>query len=326
MEVAKLVKPENVALESTYQPLLPRKKRFRINKVVLLSMALPFIVMVFVFNYIPLFGWAIAFFDYKPGLPLDINKFVGLKYFIMALDFKSGSELLDVMRNTLVMSFLHILLTPLPAIFAILLSEIRSKYFKKSIQTITTLPNFISWVLVYAIFYAAFATDDGFINHLLLNLKLIDQPTSILTNSDIAWFFQTGVNVWKNVGFSAIIYLAAISGIDSELYDAVRIDGAGRYRKIIHVVIPGILSTYIVLLLLAISNMLSNGFEHYYVFMNALVQEKLQVFDYYTYRIGISMNEFSFSTALGIFKTVVSVTLLFFANWVAKKVRGDSII
>ncbi len=296
------------------------------NKTILLMMALPFVAMVLVFNYIPILGWILAFFDYRPGVALDFSQFVGLKYFKMALDFKSGSELLTVMRNTLVMSFSSVILQPLPVIFAIFLSEMNSKYFRKTIQTLTTLPNFISWVLVYSIFFAAFSMDDGFVNMVLLNLHIIDTPLNLLANGDAAWYFQICIQIWKNVGFVSIIYLASISGIDSELYDAVKIDGAGRFRKILHVVVPGVAPTFTVLLLLSISNILSNGFEQYYVFMNAMVQDKLQVFDYYTYRIGITMNEYSFSTALGIFKTIVSVALLFSVNLISKKIRGSSII
>jgi len=233
---------------------------------------------------------------------------------------------LNVMRNTFVITFSSVILQPLPAVFAIFLSEMNSKYFKKTIQTLTTLPNFISWILVYSIFFAAFSIDDGFVNSILLSLKLIDKPFNVLANGDAAWYFQICIQIWKNVGFVSIIYFASISGIDSELYDAVKMDGAGRYRKILHVVVPGVAPTFIVLLLLSISNILSNGFEQYYVFMNAMVQDKLQVFDYYTYRIGITMNEYSFSTALGIFKTVVSVALLFSVNFISKKVRGESII
>ena len=310
----------------THTVVSKQKKKFNKNQRQLLLIALPFVAFVFIFSYIPLFGWSYAFFDYHPGVSLIDSTFAGLKYFRMALDFKGGSELLLVLRNTLVLSFLSLALSPLPVIFAIFLSEMNSKFFKKFIQTTTTLPNFISWILVYAICIATFSINDGFLNDILLKLNFIKSPMNPLANGDIAWYFQTGLGVWKGLGFGSIIYLAAIGGIDSEQYDAASVDGAGRFSKIRHITIPGVLPTYFVLLLLAVSNILSNGFDQYYAFMNAMVQPNLQVFDYYVYRVGIGLNQYSLSTALGIFKSVVSITLLFTVNKMAKKVRGESII
>jgi putative aldouronate transport system permease protein len=303
-----------------------RRKNWFSKHGLLLLMALPFVAFVTLFSYVPLFGWSYAFFDYHPGVSLAKSAFVGLKHFQTALDFNSGSELLSVLRNTFVLSFLSILFSPLAVIFAIFLTEMNSAPFKKVIQTTTTLPNFISWVLVYAIAFATFSINDGFVNQLLMQWNLIKEPMNPLGNGDIAWFFQTGMGIWKSLGFGSIMYLAAINGIDPELYDAANVDGAGRFRKMLHITVPGVAPTYLVMLLLSVSNLLSNGFDQYYAFMNALVQNNLQVFDYYVYRIGIALNEYSYSTALGIFKTVVSVSLLFTVNWVAKKVRGESIV
>jgi putative aldouronate transport system permease protein len=303
-----------------------RRRMLKTNQIRLLLLALPFVIYIFVFCYIPLFGWAFAFFDYKPGVSLLKTEFVGLKFFKMAFNFNAGSDILQVFRNTLVLSVLGLATSPLPVIFAICLNEMNSPGYKRVIQTITTLPNFISWILVFAISFATFSINDGFINQLLLDWKIIKEPINPMVNSDIAWFFQTGIGIWKGLGFSAIIYLASIGGIDPELYDAADIDGAGRFHKMLYVTVPGVAPTYIVLLLLAVSNILSNGFDQYYAFMNAMVMNKLQVFDYYIYRVGIGMSEYSLGTALGIFKTVVSVSLLFFVNWLSRKVRGYSII
>lgn len=217
-----------------------------------------------------------------------------------------------------------ILVSPAYVAFAILLNEMRGKWFRKWVQVTTTLPNFISWVLVYSVFYVFFAVSDGVVNQVLLKLEWLKQP--FLGNSDIAWAFQTMVGLWKGLGWGAIIYLAAIAGIDQELYDAAKVDGSGRFRTIWHVTVPGIMPTFVVLLLLNVSNMLNNGFEQYYVFYNALVADKLEVIDYYVYRVGLETNDFSYSTVLGMFKTIVSVTVLFTVNWIAKKIRGESII
>lgn len=303
-----------------------RNPKFRANRLRLFLMALPFVLFILVFSYIPLFGWVYAFFDYHPGISLVKAPFVGLKFFKMAFDINAGSNVLQVLRNTFVLSFLGLLTSPLPVIFAIFLTEMNNRTYKKIIQTVTTLPNFISWILVFAIAYETFSVSDGFVNQFLLNLKLIKDPISPLLNSEIAWYFQTALGIWKGLGFSSIIYLAAVGGIDQELYDAASIDGAGRFKKILHVTVPGLVPTFIVLLLLQVSNILSNGFDQYYAFMNAMVSDKLQVFDYYIYRLGIGMNEYSLGTALGIFKTIVSVSLLLFLNWVAKRIRGNSII
>jgi len=292
------------------------------NKWTLFLMAAPGFIVIVLFSFIPLFGWSYAFFNFKPGIPLSETPFVGLKFFRMAI---ADPELRSVLRNTLVMSFLFILTSPLSLIFAIMISETPGKRFRKFSQVTTTLPHFISWVLVYSVFFTFFS-NQGMINMLLQRLNMIEKPTMLLANADIAWFFQLGVGIWKGMGWGAIIYLAAIAGIDLELYDAAAVDGAGRLRKIIHVTVPGIAETYIVLLLLSIGSILSNGFEQYYVFINPLVASKLQVLDYYLYRVGLEMNSFSFSTAMGMSKTIISVILLFTANFISKKIRDNPII
>ncbi|MFF2093991.1 ABC transporter permease [Paenibacillus sp. NPDC058174] len=286
-------------------------------------MAVPFVLVVFIFNYIPLFGWIYAFFDYKPGVPLWKTPFAGIDYF--KLMYEERKDLFNVLRNTMIMSVLGLLCTPLFAAFAIFLNEMKSKSFKKVVQITTTLPNFISWVLVYAVFFMFFSSD-GFINKVLFHFGWIDSPTNVLGNNDIVWYVQTGIVMWKGLGWGAIIYLAAIAGIDQEQYDAAKVDGAGRFRTIWHITVPGILPTFFVLLLLDISNMLSNGFDQYFVFYNPLVASHIEVLDYYTYRVGMLNSDFSYSTALGISKTVISITLLFTVNNLAKRVRGESII
>ncbi|MCU6711362.1 ABC transporter permease subunit [Paenibacillus sp. J5C_2022] len=291
----------------------------------LLLMAIPFITLVFIFYYVPLFGWVYAFFDYKPGIPLEQSNFVGLKYFKIAF-MEQGSDLLRVLENSIALSLLNILVSPLYVVFAILLNEMRGKYFRKWVQTTTTLPNFISWVLVYSVFYVFFSVSDGVVNKVLVQIHLLELPFNFLGDSGIAWYFQTIVGLWKGLGWGAIIYLAAIAGIDPELYEAAKVDGAGRFRTIWSITVPGIMPTFVVLLLLNVSNMLNNGFEQFYVFYNALVADKLEVIDYYVYKVGLQSNDFSYSTVLGMFKTVVSVVILFTVNWIARRVRGESII
>jgi ABC-type polysaccharide transport system permease subunit len=232
------------------------------------------------------------------------------------------------MRNTLILSLMGIVMSPFPIILAIMTTRLAqgvSRRVSKLVQTATALPNFISWVLVYSLFFALFNTNNGAVNTILRNLGLIDAPTNILINTDLAWFFQIGVGIWKGAGWSAIVYFAAISGIDQELYDAADVDGASSFQKTLHVTVPGILPTYYVLLLLGIANMLSNGFDQYFIFQNARTVSKLEVLDTYIYKIGLAQLQFSLSTAMGMFKSVVSIALLTIANFSSKLIRGDSI-
>lgn len=284
--------------------------------------ALPFVCFVFAFSYVPLFGWLYAFSDYRTGMSLfDIN-FVGMQHFQTI--WNNRRELFRVLRNTFVLSMLGLLFSPLPAVFAIMINEIRSKKIRKLVQTVTTLPNFISWIVVFTLAFAMFSTD-GMVNG-VLRKSGVETPFNLLGNAKAAWIFQWALGTWKSLGWNAIIYIAAIAGIDTELYDAADVDGAGRLQKIIHVTIPGLYSTYFVLLLLAISNILSNGFDQYFVFYNPLTADKLEVLDYYVYKIGVLTNDYPQSISLGMFKTVVSVTLLFGANRLSKRLRGESIV
>lgn len=307
------------------QPPVERhqKKRMKKEGLLLLAMAIPFVAFVFAFSYVPMFGWIYAFFDYKPGIELFHSKFVGLKYFLLM--FRDGGDMLRVLRNTLAMAGLGIVCSVVPVIFAIMISEAPSRRFQKLIQTTTTLPNFVSWIIVFSLAFNLFSTQ-GLLNTLLLKLGLVQQPTNVLSNGSVVWFFQMALGLWKGTGWNAIIYLAAIAGIDRELYDAASVDGAGRFNRIIHITIPGVASTYIVLLLLSASSILSVGMEQYLVFYNSIVADKIEVLDYYVYRIGLVTMDYSYSIAIGIAKTIVSMILLFSINGLSRKVRGDSII
>jgi len=299
------------------------KTRFLKPKLVLLYSIIPFIILIFVFSYVPLFGWVFSFFDYRPGMPLEKQQFVGLYNFALAFDKFSGFY--NALRNTIVLNVLGLIASPLPIAFAIMLAEIKQKRLSKFIQIVTSLPNFISWILVYSVFFAFFG-NEGFVNSVLGNLGLITNHINLLGDVNAAWYFQTLVGIWKTLGWNAIIYIAAMSGIDQELYSAAEVDGAGRFAKIRHITIPGILPTYIVLLLLAVSNMLSNSFEQYFVFRNQLTISKLDVLDIFIYTKGIGAGQFGFATAVGMMKSVVSIGLLMFVNKLSKWVRGDSII
>lgn len=300
-----------------------KKRRIRKEGLLLLAMALPFVGFVFAFSYVPLFGWVYALFNYKPGIPLFHSQFVGLKYFLLI--FSDGGDMVRVLRNTLVMAGLGIVCSVMPVAFAILVSEMPSPRFQKLIQTTTTLPNFVSWIIVYSLAFNLFSSD-GLLNDLLMKAGIVKQPTMILGNEGAVWYFQTALGLWKGTGWNAIIYLAAIAGIDRELYDAASVDGAGRFARIMHITVPGLAATYVVLMLLQASNILSVGLDQYLVFYNSLVADKIEVLDYYVYRIGLVTHDYSYSIAIGIAKTVVSMILLFSINGLSKRVRGETII
>jgi ABC-type polysaccharide transport system permease subunit len=297
--------------------LKKKKKNYR-----LLLMAAPFLLMVVLFNYVPLFGWSFAFFEYRLGLPIFQSEFVGLRYFIMFLTDRVN--MLRVMRNTAIFSLITLALTPLPMIFAILLSEIKSVKFKKVVQTFTTVPNFVSWVIVFSLAFMIFSTD-GLLNQILAALGITPPPT-VLGNRDAVYWFQSAMTQWKTLGWSAIIYFAALAGIDQEMYEAAAIDGANRLHNILYITIPSLMPTYLVLLLLAIGNFVNLGVEQYFVFENPMVANNIEVLDLYVLRVGLVGNDFSFGTAIGIMRSVVSVSLLFTANAIAKKIRGNSIV
>jgi putative aldouronate transport system permease protein len=294
------------------------KKKYR-----LLFMAIPLMILVILFHYVPLFGYIYAFFDYKPGVPLFQNEFVGFKFFKLFLTDRF--DMVMVMKNTLTFALIGIALSPLPMILAVLINEVRSSRYKKLIQTATTFPNFVSWIIVYSLAFSMFSSE-GLINDLLVKLGLTTTPIMLLDDSKAVYWFQTLLGNWKGLGWSAIIYLAAIAGIEQELYEAAAIDGANRLKLALHITFPGMMPTFIVLLLLSIGNFLNIGFEQYFVFKNPANAVNIEVLDVYVYRVGLMNHDYSYGVAIGIMKSVLSIALLFIANKIAKKVRGASII
>ena len=287
----------------------------------------PFLVLSFIFSYFPLYGWIYAFFDYRPPLSLAQCEFVGMKWFEMLSRNSTQIQLLlKVMGNTFAMSALGILASVLPILFAVFLSEINVRWFKKGVQTLATLPNFISWVLVYSVAYSLFSSS-GMMNNVLQSVGLIDQPIKFLDSDEHTWLKMCLWGVWKGLGWNAIIYLAAIAGIDQELYQSARVDGAGRFRLMWHITLPGIIPTFFVLLLLSVANFLSNGLDQYYVFQNAFNREHIQVLDLYVYNISMGgSNSYSLATALSMLKSIISVTLLIGVNTLSKAVRKETIV
>lgn len=297
-------------------------KKFAINKKdvkrqkVLLIWSVVFVVYGLVFYYIPLGGWVMAFQNYKPKTGLLHSKFVGLDKFEFLF---SDQTFLKVIRNTLGMGILNLVTTFFMAIlFAILLNEIRSNIAKKSVQTISYLPHFLSWIIVTGILHDALSST-GIVNEVLMNLHIINQPISFFSHPALFWPIVAFANVWKETGWNAIIYLAAITSIDPSLYEAAAIDGAGRWDKIRYITLPGIRPTIMILLLMNIGNVLNAGFEVQYLLGNGLIKSVSDTIDIYVLTWGVSQNDYSLGTAAGIFKSVVSIILIVLANYVAKR-------
>ena len=290
----------------------------------LFLMFLPFAALIFVFSYLPLWGWRYAFFNFRPGIPLTMDDFVGF-YWFKVLFSSTGSDIFRVLINTFAMSGLGLAFSWLPMVFAVFLAEITSSKFKRIVQLFTTIPNFISWVLVYALALAIFSTD-GFINGMLTNVFNIPSSTNYLMGDDGIWLKMWAWGTWKSLGWSAIIYIAAISGIDPVMYEAATIDGANRFQKMRFITIPSLLPTYFVLLVLSVANILSNGMDQYLVFENSTNTLKITVLDLYVYQIGLDKGLIPLSTVVGMLKSIISVVLLMTVNGFSKVVRGESVV
>ncbi len=283
---------------------------------VLIFWAVAITIYGIIFNYLPLAGWLMAFQNYKPVTGLLHSQFVGLAKFKLLF---SDVSFLRVIRNTLAMGVINLAVTFFMAIlFAILLNEMASKGGKKVVQTISYLPHFLSWIIVTGILHDALS-GTGIINTLLLHFGAVTQPINFFAHEKYFWPIVAFANVWKETGWNAIIYLAAITSIDPSLYEAAAIDGAGRWAKIKYVTLPGIKPTIMILLLMNVGNVLNAGFEIQYLLGNGLVQNVSQTIDIYVLKWGISQGDYSIGTAAGIFKSVVAIVLIVICNHLAKK-------
>lgn len=303
----------------------PKKKKLDQGKRMFLYM-LPFLLLCFAFSYFPLHGWIYSFYDYKPPLKLSQCNFMGLRWFKMIFGNPAQvRQLFIVMRNTFAMSFLNIATSVLPLFFAVFLNEIKCKWFRKMVQTLTTIPNFISWVLVYAVAFCLFS-NTGMVNTVLQNLGVILKPIKFLDSDSHTYIAMLLWSTWKGLGWDAIMYLASIAGIDQEMYEAARVDGAGRFQLMRYITLPELMPTYFVMLMLSVANFLNNGMDQYFVFQNAFNKAHIQVLDLYVYNIGMTGSSLSLATAISMLKSLISVTLLMAVNGISKKIRGVSLV
>mgnify|MGYP000944893322 FL=1 len=283
----------------------------------LIFMTIPFLVHVIIFRYVPIWGWLMAFQNYWPGKSILQQTWVGLENFRLLFN---DAVFYQVLRNTLAMSIIKLVLgTVSSIILALMLNEVRIMWFKKSVQTISYLPHFISWVVAANLVRDALSTDGGIINEVLMRLGIIKQPIMFLGIPALFWWIIGVSHVWKEVGWGAIIYLAAIAAIDPTLYESAMIDGAGRLKQMWYITLPSIRPTISVLLIMNLGWVLSAGFEQQYLLQNGRVIDYARVFTIYELDYGIKMMRYSFATAVGIFRSVVSLILVFSANQLAKR-------
>lgn len=315
------------ALTAT-KPLKPRGKsgkfwRTLFQQKYLYLMSIPFVAWVFVFNYIPIWGWTMAFQRYRPGKSFMKQEWVGLDNF---RELFHDERFYMALKNTLAMSFMGLFAGfTIPILFALLLNELRRQMFKRIVQTVSYLPHFVSWVVVAGIINKMMSIDGG-INGLLMNLHLITEPIQFLAKADWFWGIVTASDVWKETGWNSIIYLAAMTGIDPELYEAARVDGAARIRQMWHITLPGIRTTIIILLIMSIGNLINIGFEKQFLLSNPIVADKAETLDLYALNYGLQLGRYSFGTAINIFNSVVAVILLFTANTIFKRTSNESIM
>lgn len=306
---------------------LPKKKRNLLKTLwdqkYLMLMSVPMLLYVLLFNYYPMWGWRYAFQN------LDLNNFkrgadwVGLENFAWLF---SRNDFLMSIRNTLAMSVINLIFGTLSSILlAILLNEVRTRGFKRTVQTVTYLPHFLSMVIVVGMAQNMFSSN-GVVNAMLLALGIVDESVFWLGEGKYFWWLVGIINVWKEVGWNSIIYISTMTSIDPTLYEAASIDGAGRFRRIMHVTLPGIKSTFVVLLIMNIGHLMEAGFELQYLLGNPQVYDYSRTIDVFVMEYGISNGKFGRAIAAGMFKSLVAIFLLFTANFIAKKLDEDTLI
>ncbi|HZG58669.1 ABC transporter permease [Paenibacillus sp.] len=282
----------------------------------LLTMTVPFLVLVFIFSYLPLWGWIMAFQKYNLGRGIWASPFVGLDNFVTLF---RDDQFYNVLRNTLAMGLLGLVSGFVGAIgLALLLNEVRLVFFKRTIQTITYIPHFVSWVVIANIMITFLSPDDGIVNVMLVKLGLIKEHIYFLSKESWFWYIHTFAGLWKELGWSTIIYLAVIAGINPEFYEAADVDGANRFQKMWHISIPGLMPTAMLLLLMSVGWIIQSGFESQFLLGNPLVINRSEVLDLYALRYSTQLGDFSYGVAISMFKSVVSVILVLSANYLAK--------
>lgn len=288
-------------------------------------MVWPGFVLVFIFSYIPMYGVITGFMDYNifTGARIFDNPWVGFKHFEA---FFNAPQFEQIMRNTIVISLLKLVVGfPAPIILALMLNEVRNMLFKRVVQTVTYLPYFMSWVIIGSLVMGMLSTENGSVNMLLQGIGAVDEPINFLSEKGYFWTILVSANVWKDIGFNSIIYLAAIAGIDQHMYEAAEIDGASRFQMTYLITLPAIMPVIVLFLILAMGSLLSAGFEDILILaQNPGLRPVSDVIDTYVYRMGLQNQNYSYAVAVGLFRAVVSVTMLAIANYLARR-SGNSL-
>ncbi len=283
-------------------------------------MALPVLAYYIIFHYTPMYGAIIAFKDYSPARGILGSPWVGFKHFI---SFTQSTYFVRVVRNTLLINVYALLFGfPAPIILALLLNEVKNRRFKMSVQTITYLPYFISLVVICGMIID-FTSKNGIVNQFLSLFGW--QKTSLLIRPELFRTIYVSTSIWQNMGWGSIIYLAALSGIDIQQYEAAIIDGANRWKQTVHITIPGIMPTIIILLILRMGQLMNVGFEKIFLLYNPLTYETADVISTFIYRRGLLEMNYSYSTAVGLFNSVISFLLLLGANKISRAVGETSL-
>ncbi|MEK3723592.1 ABC transporter permease subunit [Paenibacillus sp. FSL H8-0034] len=282
---------------------------------------LPGLVFFILFKYVPMWGIVIAFQDYSPYLGVVQSKWVGFEHFNRLF---SNPDFVKLLRNTTMISLMSLLFFfPMPIIFSLLLNEVRNVVFKRILQSIVYLPHFLSWVIIAGITFLLFSQTSGIVNLLLASYG--EDKVDFLTNSDMFWWLLTAQSIWKDTGWGTIIFLAAIAGVDPQQFEAAKIDGANRLRQVWHITLPAIRSVILILLILRLGHVMDVGFEQVFLMMNGAVSEVADVFETYVYRMGIQSGQFSYSTAVGLFKSVIGLVLVIVSNRIAKRLGEEGV-
>ncbi|WJH32174.1 ABC transporter permease subunit [Paenibacillus aurantius] len=288
---------------------------------ILLWMSVPIMLHLALFQFVPLWGWLMAFKDYNIGQSLWEAKWVGLEHFRTLL---GHDDFIKALRNNFAMNTMQLLVGTLSSIgLAVVLSELRSKTFVRIVQTMTYLPHFVSMVVVANIFVMLLSPDNGLVNELLIKWGWAEEGIFFFGKATWFWVLHTIILSWKGFGWGAIIYLAAIAGIDPSLYDAAQVDGASRWQRVKYIIIPCIMPTVILLLILSIGNLMTGGFESQFLLGNVINAEYSEVISILALRLGLNEGDFSFGTAVGIFNSVVSLTLVLIVNAIARRYQAN---
>lgn len=274
-----------------------------------------------IFKIYPLWGLGTAFADYNASVGLLHSEFLGLKNFT---DFMTSPNFFRILRNTLVISMMDLTFSfPAPIILSIFLNEIRHKRFKSITQSIIYMPHFMSWVVIAGLTFFMFSADVGIVNKFIISIG--GKPISFLINQNGFWWMLLGQNIWKEIGWGTIIYLAAISQIDQCLYEAAIVDGANRFQKIIHITIPCIIPVIIVLFLMRLGRMMDVSFEQVWMMTNDMVRNVSETFEVYSFQVGVQMGNYSIATAVGLFKSAIGLGLVILSNWMIKKTGNEAL-